>query len=351
MYPGVAMLPASFGALSLDAPPPFLDLLALPRPLALAIFALLPVDTRLRCSEVNRAWRALLADTTLYSRLDLSRASGQARFSAALLRAAVAKAGGQLRVKDITGQRLVANFSFVDLGLLLEIVKTNVATLTELRADMLYACHAGDVRALLEAAPAISLLQTSVSIQRDHQVSRAMLRNEPPFQALQLRRLWSYGGLGTSARMVAFGSDLRCHASLEELGLCGAALDTAAAMGVLVDSCIALHLRKLWLMGCDVSPGALPALTRLIAAGALRDLNVDNRGVQLFDETDESTRFFCTAVRASPMTRLVLIGGGMPSAVVEAVALISNNARSCCQQQRSFTLYSRGSTNTMQINQ
>ena len=61
-----AMLPASLSALSLDTdtPPVFLDLLALPRPLLLAIFALIPVDTRLRCIEVNRAWRALLADTT-----------------------------------------------------------------------------------------------------------------------------------------------------------------------------------------------------------------------------------------------------------------------------------------------
>ena len=90
------MLPASLGALSLDAPPLFLDLLALPRPLALAIFALLPVDTRLRCSEVSRAWRALLADTSLWTRLDLCSTSG-VRFSEALFRAAVAKAGGQLR--------------------------------------------------------------------------------------------------------------------------------------------------------------------------------------------------------------------------------------------------------------
>ena len=92
--------------LSLDVPSPFLDLLALPRPLALAIFALLPVDTRLRCSEVCRAWRALLADTSLWaSCINLSVSSGVARLSEALLRAAVAKAGGQLRALDITGQR------------------------------------------------------------------------------------------------------------------------------------------------------------------------------------------------------------------------------------------------------
>ena len=101
------MLPASLAALSLDAPPPFLDLLALPRPLVLAIFALLPVDTRLRCSEVKRSWRALLADTTLFAFLDLSSSSGLKYCSWPLLRAAAAKAGGQLRALDITGQKFV----------------------------------------------------------------------------------------------------------------------------------------------------------------------------------------------------------------------------------------------------
>ena len=99
------MLPASLGNLSQDAPPlsfvsspPFLDLLALPRPLMLVIFFLLPVDTRLRCSEVNRAWRTLLVDTNFWECLSL-RAGGVARFSVLLFRAAVAKAGGQLRAR------------------------------------------------------------------------------------------------------------------------------------------------------------------------------------------------------------------------------------------------------------
>ena len=97
--------PASLSTLSLDAAPLFLDLLALPRPLALAIFALLPVDTRLRCIEVSRAWRALLADTSFWASVNLSSVdSGVARFSLPLFRAAVAKAGGQLRALDLTGR-------------------------------------------------------------------------------------------------------------------------------------------------------------------------------------------------------------------------------------------------------
>ena len=69
----------------------------LPRCFVHAVLLLLPVDTRLRCCEVSWAWRALLADTTLWACINLRASSGVQRFSEALLRADVAKAGGQLR--------------------------------------------------------------------------------------------------------------------------------------------------------------------------------------------------------------------------------------------------------------
>lgn len=113
---------------------------------------------------------------------------------------------------------------------------------------------------------------------RDREVARAMLRNEQPFQALRLKRLYmAEGQLDNPTVAIAFNSDLRCHASLEELSLCDAALDTAAAFGAFVDACIAVRLRTLELAWCHYPPSALPQLTRLIAAGALRELNVCNR--------------------------------------------------------------------------
>ena len=71
----------------------------------------------------------------------------------------------------------------------------------------------------------------------------------------------------------------------------------------------------------------VPELTRLIAAGALRELVVDHcGGVELFDEADESTRLFAAAVRASAMTTLHLDRRGrLPEAVASSVAFI--NAR------------------------
>ena len=115
----------------------------LPRCFVRAVFLLLPVDTRLRCCEVSRAWRALLADTTFWARISLCTSSGIQRFSLPLLRAAVAKAGGRLRALDITGQA-TEDFCFINqqergevrlYRPLLEVVAANAATLTELHLD------------------------------------------------------------------------------------------------------------------------------------------------------------------------------------------------------------------------
>ena len=325
------MLPASLSVLSSDTPPLFLDLLALPRPLALAIFALLPVDTRLRCVEVSRAWRALLADVTLWTNIVASSSSGLAHFNEALLRAAVAKAGGQLRALDVTGQNAAEIFGVLD-RVLLEFVLANSATLTELRVDTREEREVEEVRALLEAAPMLKLLETSVSFDRfSRAISRAMLRNEPPFQAVRLRGLSMNWGFESEADVLAICSDLRCHASLEKLGLFLVALNTGEAMGAVVDAGIELRLCRLDLERCYVLPALLPELTRLIAAGALRQLALDNFGghnevVEMFDEAHESTRLFVAAVRASAMTRLELVDvGNISQSVVEAAALI--NAR------------------------
>ena len=105
-----------------------------------------------------------------------------------------------------------------------------------------------------------------------------------------------------------------------------ATLNTSVALGALVDACISLSLRKLVLDGCHIVPAVLPQLTRLIAAGKVRELDVGNLHVQMFDETHESTRLFIAAVRASYMTRLSLANlGVLPESVMDAAAFI--NAR------------------------
>ena len=61
------------------------------------VLARLPVDTRLRCAEVCREWRAAVADPALWTRLAVSfPGSGvSVRHTPALLAALLARAGGR----------------------------------------------------------------------------------------------------------------------------------------------------------------------------------------------------------------------------------------------------------------
>ena len=116
----------------------------------------------------------------LWASLDLLISSGCARYSLPLVRAAAAKAGGQLRSLDITGQQLLDLNS--DFLLLLDVVKANPATLTVLRVDTESNWIINYVRQLLQAAHAMQLFEASLSVLGDHQVARAMLRNGHPFR-------------------------------------------------------------------------------------------------------------------------------------------------------------------------
>ena len=154
---------------------------SLPRPLVTAIFLLVPVNTRLRCSEVSRAWRALLADTVFWERLDF--AVWRGRFSEALFVAAVAKAGGQLRELDMSAGYIRLTFEA-----LLNAVNANSLTLQRLRLHEGVDDLSFDlVVQLCEAAPAVRELRADVCC-RAHE-AHALLRHEPPFGALNIRSL------------------------------------------------------------------------------------------------------------------------------------------------------------------
>ena len=147
----------------------------LPRCFVLAVFLLLPADQRLRCVEVSRAWRALLADTSLWEYLNLSTYSGLTRFSEALFRAAVAKAGGQLRELNVSGHGKVT----LPTQTLLDVIASNAATLELLDATTTPLDTAAEVVEFLEAAPSSIFL---LSLQVDNvEQARRYLRNEPPY--------------------------------------------------------------------------------------------------------------------------------------------------------------------------
>jgi hypothetical protein len=242
----------------------------LPHAVVLAIFALLLVDQRLLCRAVCRGWRAVLGDVSLWQRVNMSAESGGVAYEVtdALLRAAAARAGGQLQGLNVSGCVQVTQKA------LLAVLRANAVGLRKLRV-----CHGAHVRMavdeieqLLRAAP--QLVQLRVDADGGTlEESRRMLRNEGVFAPLQLRTLWctstEMAGL-TQGQLVTLAADLASHTLLTELAAFFARLDMPAALDALVNAALTLQLTGLTLACSGLSPASVHAYFATCAVGFRR---------------------------------------------------------------------------------
>jgi hypothetical protein len=217
---------------------------ALPQGLVHAIFVRVPVDTRLRCSEVCPAWRDTLMERSLWTRLDLSAASGVSlrAIDNAFLCAAAARAGGCLAVLDITGTGRMNVDRLIALDTLCDVLVANASTLRELHVSW-HSCYVHDVErnaapntpahfvALLQAAPLLLALHASEVHCTEAAEMRALLRNEPPFGPLRVQHVQL---LADSLRaeldeeeVVAAVSHMAAHAWLRGAFMLGVVLSRA----------------------------------------------------------------------------------------------------------------------------
>jgi hypothetical protein len=228
----------------------------LPLALALMIFVLLPADARARCAAVCRAWLAAVSDVNLWTRLDLSAASGGlARcVTDALLRAVTAKARGALQELDVTDCRSISEAT------LLAVITANAGALRELRTccatnGAISRCTRESLRPLLRAAPQLQLFTSDVECTDvDDAAVRQMLRNEGAFAPLRLRRLEvkSTPATAPAVDVISFAADLAAHESLEELVFSDFPLD-AAPLDAVVGAAPARRLSLVTFAGCELS--------------------------------------------------------------------------------------------------
>jgi hypothetical protein len=249
-------------------------LLSLPHAVIVHIFSLLPVDVRLRCAEVCRGWRAVLAARSAWTRLELTAASGvlvrRRNVVDALLRCAAARAGGGL-------QSLRIDASLFNHPALLQVAAANAGALRELRACEAQP-HSGfsldEARALLRAAPLLEALGVNLGCNHTTvDAARAALRNEAPFGPLRVRTLRADLSAATPAAVAALAADAATHASLRGLTLSEAPLRSAAALDAVVDAALARRLERVSLYSCRLAPAAAPALARLLRSDALTELH------------------------------------------------------------------------------
>jgi hypothetical protein len=251
----------------------------LPLAIVLAVFALLPVDARLRCREVCRGWRAVLQERSLWLRLDMSASGGLALpATEALLHAAASCAGGQLHSID------VAECPVITQEALLPVLTANAGALRVLRA---WTAHGQPLTGFADARAASRCAATS-RIRRRRCVRTRDGGAEP---AAQRGRVCTAAGAqafhgvrraNRSCRAVA-GRGLGCASSLVELFLVDAPLGIPAALDAIVATTLANRFSVLTLVGCRLSAASSPALARLLGGGALRSLLIANGNAPLLD--------------------------------------------------------------------
>jgi hypothetical protein len=254
---------------------------SLPPAVALVIFALLPLDQRMRCAEVCRGWRDALTERSLWLRLDLSEASGGLARPASegVLLAAAARTGGQLRSLN------VAKCPGITQEVLLAVLTANAGALRQLRAwhvdgaDLLGFVH---VEPLLRAAPQLRVFDTGVACDSMADAQR-LLRNEGAFAPLRLRTLRVSFDTRTEAAVLSLAADAAAHASLVGLFLENAPLDTPAALDAIVAVALAKRFIALAFGVCRLSPASAPALARVLGSDALRALFTVWNGNALLD--------------------------------------------------------------------
>ena len=137
-------------------------------------------------------------------------------------------------------------------------------------------------------------------IRRERGAGPRYLRNEPLYDRLRLHGLdvKGEGQLVLLESLEALCADLIKQPSPKHICIRDASLGNAAAMRAFVNAVIAVRVLNIGLFFCGCTRACVPELTRLVSAGAVRGIILDNDDVELF-EAGADTDQFCAAVRAS----------------------------------------------------
>ena len=302
----------------------------------LHILSLLPADQRLRCAEVCRGWRATAVLPALWRRLDLSASSGVAQpVSPALLRAAVARAGGALTAIDLTAD------AELELDDVLAALRASSA-LVEARLGSTYSV--ASVTALLAAAPQLRELHCGVACMPAESV--ALLQGWPPFAPLRLRELELalLGPHGELFPALAL-ADARLQPGLASLRLSGADLRPPGRCDVLADAVVArCRLRHLFFLVCYFSPDATPALVRMLHRGALTSLEFHACDATLLDAavTPVVRDTLCVNSTVTSLSLRHLYGDVVPVVLSLLGSLVGHRSLSTLNLERTMLLNNAG---------
>jgi len=307
------------------APLPQPAITDLPDQLIALVFALLPVDTRLRCLEVCSGWHAVLSEPHLWRVCDLSSTSGVARRTPTLLRAALARAQGGLAELDLSG------WSALPWGEVQAVAAASPQLLRLALCGLVWRNHSpaldlGRLRELQAAVPSLRLLACDVRC-NGHE-ALALLAPSP----LRLGILCVHCGDDeegggwralTGEQVSGLASAAASHPSLRGLKLIAAPLNHQPALDALVAAAVQRRFSYLHLTACSLSPASQPALARLFASCPLTHFGVGNNYEPLLRGPEAAA--LCRAIAASRLRLLALdyldFWGELPTALAAVRAL------------------------------
>ena len=322
---------------------------ALPLPVVLRIFALLPADARARAAAVCSPWCWQLtvgpSAWQLWTELDLSETgSVTCTRTDAALEGAAARARGRLRtlkLRDFEARNFKPH-TFTEEAVL-RVVTANAGleeltySLFDVDEDPVY-MTLKELKALLAAAPALQKLTAAVQV-KDANSARALLRSEPPYAAMRLQDICvadttAASPLRTAAGVIAFAEAVAACDSTKALTLKHANLEAPAALAALVDAVLTRRLRLIVLNTCTFAPaGALPQLARLLADGCTSLGEIVDSPTLFANAQEADLDALCNALKKSTLSKLVLTNVGlhpaahMPMTVLLRRALASRLVR------------------------
>ena len=289
----------------------------LPLPCVLDILSRLAPGERLLASAVSRAWRAAVAQPSLWTSVDFTQERAYPHtVSDALLAAVVSKAPGQIRCLRVWFCKGAGSESSI-----VAAVQANAGSLRSLNilSTAPHAIHEeedglclmkDDVDFWLRAAPNLLSFEADVMYRRSFEDAHALLTGQGPYSVVRPARLIVDDF--SADDVVLLARDIGLHPSLEELFIHNTPLETSAVLGAIVDATVAsCGLTSLCFSVCNLGPQSatyvarmLPYLSSLLIE---RDYIFD-AGSTLAEEEEED---WVSALCASSLTALRLDDVGL----------------------------------------
>ena len=259
----------------------------------------LPVDARLRAREVSRGWRALLNEPRFWLVLNFTRGSGVvARLTLALLFAAGERGRGHLHTLDLTGtEGLLAED-------LVQFVAAHGQSLRTVTAPEKIHFRADEVTRLCRSAP-LCTLRCRVRCRAAE--APPLLRCEAPCALVHVVQLVISGGYYNNQQAVLdFAAALPSHrGKIKVFNVYEALLGNGAVADALMHGVAEACVSDVTFLWCHLTPASMPGLTRLLQAGCLERLHINNDRLALFEAGPDLTSF-CHTLRSSTLQTLRL---------------------------------------------